>query len=95
LKTDLAPSRHPDRSIAIGFIHRNAEVERPAVFATHTPHGLMGTTEQLAKKLSGAGALKGHGFPAVPQIFESDLRRGAKPRPSRLQPPISTFVRKL
>jgi hypothetical protein len=70
-------------------------VERPAVFATHATHDLIGTTEQLAKKLSGAGALKGHGFPAVPQIFESDRRRGAKPRPSRLQPPISTFLRKL
>jgi hypothetical protein len=70
-------------------------VERPAVFATPTTHGLIGTTDELAKKLSGAGALKGHGFPAVPQIFESDLRRGAKPRPSTLQPPISTFVRKL
>jgi len=70
-------------------------VERPAVFAAHTTHGLIGTTEPLAKKLSGAGALKGHGLPAVPQIFESDRRRGAKAAPSRLQPPISTFVRKL
>ena len=33
------------------------------------------------RKTSGVGVLKGHGFPAVPKVFENDVRRGWKLRP--------------
>jgi hypothetical protein len=39
--------------------------------------------------------LKGHGFPAVPQVFENDVRRGLKPRPFKAQPLIPTFFSNL
>lgn len=36
----------------------------------------------------GVGALKGHGFPAVPKVFENDVRRGLKPCPFKAIRPL-------
>jgi hypothetical protein len=36
---------------------------------------------QSCGKTLGVEVLKGHGFLAMPQVFENDLRRGWKPRP--------------
>jgi hypothetical protein len=41
------------------------------------------------------GVLKAHGFLAVPYVFENDLQRGSKPRPSRLPLPVLRFFRML
>jgi hypothetical protein len=38
--------------------------------------GVGGTAETFAEKLSALRVLKGHGFAAVPEVFENDVRRG-------------------
>jgi hypothetical protein len=37
---------------------------------------LIGTAEAVAEKLARVGVLKGRGFPAVPKVFKSAVRRG-------------------
>jgi hypothetical protein len=45
-------------------------------------------------KILGVGFLKGHGFPAVPQVFEDDVRRGLEAAPFQgTLPLISTSIK--